>query len=209
MIRFTFVFDNTWWFATPMNFRGVARLFKMRGRQGRGVREWPWLKMAALHRPLYKVSFHGGGAQGRLGFWLGGLKARAVASLSLPGGQVTNISPIFPHLPVFALILPQFFLIFFLILVLRVGESPTREGPGYATAQGPSPRSGYTPAWIDTIIVSFFISFCRVWRNFTESFSKISPHLAKYYIMIVIAINVQEQVSRRNDKLVGVMIWCT
>ena len=58
---------------------------------------------------------------------------RAVASLSLPGGQVTNISPIFPHLPLFALILPQFFLIIVLILVLRVGESPTREGPGYAT----------------------------------------------------------------------------
>ena len=28
---------------------------------------------------------------------------------------------------------PQIFLIFFLTLALRVGESPTREGPGYAT----------------------------------------------------------------------------
>ena len=28
----------------------------------------------------------------------------------------------------------QTLLIFFLILALRVGESPTREGPGYATA---------------------------------------------------------------------------
>ena len=28
---------------------------------------------------------------------------------------------------------PQTFLIFFLTLALRVGESPTREGPGYAT----------------------------------------------------------------------------
>ena len=38
--------------------RGVARLFKMRGQQG-GLRgEWGvglGLKMAALHRPLYKV----------------------------------------------------------------------------------------------------------------------------------------------------------
>ena len=31
-------------------------------------------------------------------------------------------------------VLLQFLLIFFLILALRVGESPTREGPGYATA---------------------------------------------------------------------------
>ena len=31
------------------------------------------------------------------------------------------------------LIFPQFALNFFLILVLRVGDSPTREGPGYAT----------------------------------------------------------------------------
>ena len=29
---------------------------------------------------------------------------------------------------------PQTLLIFFLILALRVGESPTREGPGYATS---------------------------------------------------------------------------
>ena len=62
---------------------------------------------------------------------------RAVASLSLPGGQDKNISPIFPHFPVFSLIFPQisviFFLIFFLILVFRVGSSPTREGPGYTT----------------------------------------------------------------------------
>ena len=28
---------------------------------------------------------------------------------------------------------PQNFIIFFLTLALRVGESPTREGPGYAT----------------------------------------------------------------------------
>ena len=31
-------------------------------------------------------------------------------------------------------IFPQTLLIFFHILALRVGESPTREGPGYATA---------------------------------------------------------------------------
>ena len=43
--------------------RGVARLFKMRGRQGgSGVNRGGWvrLKMAALHRSLYKVSFHWG-----------------------------------------------------------------------------------------------------------------------------------------------------
>ena len=58
---------------------------------------------------------------------------RAVASLSLPGGQDRMVSSIFPHFPVASLIFPQFFFIFFLILVFRVGGSPTREGPGYAT----------------------------------------------------------------------------
>ena len=45
-----------------------------------------------------------------------------------------NTSPIFPHFPVVSLIFPQIFFIFFLILVFRVGGSPNREGPGYATA---------------------------------------------------------------------------
>ena len=38
--------------------RGVARLFEMRGRQGRLKGDLLGLKMVALHRPLYKVSFH-------------------------------------------------------------------------------------------------------------------------------------------------------
>ena len=47
---------------------------------------------------------------------------RAVASLSLPGGQDRMISSIFPHFPVASLIFPQFFFIFFLILVFRVAH---------------------------------------------------------------------------------------
>ena len=62
-----------------------------------------------------------------------GTACRAVASLSLPGGQDKNISSIIPHFPVGSLIFPQILSIFFLILVFRVGDSPTREGPGYAT----------------------------------------------------------------------------
>ena len=58
---------------------------------------------------------------------------RAVASLSLPGGQDKIISSILPHFPVGSLIFPQIFFVFLLILVLRVGGLPTREGPGYAT----------------------------------------------------------------------------
>ena len=58
---------------------------------------------------------------------------RTVASLSPPGGQDRNVSSICPYFPVFSLVFPQIFFIFFLILVFRVGESPTREGPGYAT----------------------------------------------------------------------------
>ena len=49
--------------------RGMSQCpqtFKMRELQG-GLGVQPGLKMAALHRPLYKVSFHLG-AQGELGF---------------------------------------------------------------------------------------------------------------------------------------------
>ena len=42
------------------------------------------------------------------------------ASLSLLGGQDKKIFSIFPHFSVFALIFPQIFFIFFLILVFRV-----------------------------------------------------------------------------------------
>ena len=59
--------------------------------------------------------------------------SRAVASLSLSGGQDKKISSIFPHFPVVSLIFPHMFLIFFFILVFRVGGSHTREGPCYAT----------------------------------------------------------------------------
>ena len=37
---------------------------------------------------------------------------------------------------------PQIFLIFILILALRVGESPTRKGPGYATELDRTQLSG-------------------------------------------------------------------
>ena len=62
---------------------------------------------------------------------------RAVASLTVPGGQEFH----FPHFFLkFRSIFPQTFLIFFLILALRVGKSPTREGPGYATGWGKGAR---------------------------------------------------------------------
>ena len=55
---------------------------------------------------------------------------RAVASLTVPGGQefqFPNFSSKSPWRSIF-LISPQTLFIFFLILTLRVGESPTREG---------------------------------------------------------------------------------
>ena len=53
-----------------VTFRGVARLFKMRGRQGGGAHElggWPRLRMAALHIPL--CHFIWGGWRGWGGGW--------------------------------------------------------------------------------------------------------------------------------------------
>ena len=48
--------------------------------------------------------------------------SKAVASLTIHVGKISTF-----------LIFPQILLIFFLILALQVGKSPTREGPGYAT----------------------------------------------------------------------------
>ena len=50
--------------------QGHRQTYQNKGQQGRA---WPGLKMAAFHRPLYKVSFHLGGSRG-LGFWFRGLK---------------------------------------------------------------------------------------------------------------------------------------
>ena len=58
---------------------------------------------------------------------------RAVASITVPGGQEFHFPHFFLKFWLIFLTFPQNFLIFFLILALRVGNSPTREGPGYAT----------------------------------------------------------------------------
>ena len=58
---------------------------------------------------------------------------RAVASLTVPGGQEFHFPHFFLKFQSIFLIFPQILLIFFLILALRVSESPTREGPGYAS----------------------------------------------------------------------------
>ena len=58
---------------------------------------------------------------------------RAVASLTVPGGQEFHFPLFFLKFRSIFLIFPHTLLIVFLILALRVGESRTREGPGYAT----------------------------------------------------------------------------
>ena len=63
---------------------------------------------------------------------------RAVASLTVPGGQEFHFPHSFLKFRSIFLTFPQTFLIFFLILAPRVGDSPTRKGPGYATGD---PRS--------------------------------------------------------------------
>ena len=50
-----------------------------------------------------------------------------------PGWARVPLSSFFLKFQSIFLIFPQTLLIFFLILALRVGKSPTREGPGYAT----------------------------------------------------------------------------
>ena len=64
---------------------------------------------------------------------------RAVASLTVPGGQEFHFPHFFLKSRLSFLIFPQTFTHFFLILALRVGESPTREGPGYTTVSHTCP----------------------------------------------------------------------
>ena len=71
------------------------------------------------------------------------LNFRAVAILTVPGGQEFHLPHFFLKFRSIFLSFPQTFLIFFLILAIRVGESPTREGPGYATAQFASLTRAY------------------------------------------------------------------
>ena len=56
-----------------------------------------------------------------------------IASPTVPGGQEFHFPHFFLKFQSIFSIFPQTLLIFFLILALRVGESPTWEGPGYAT----------------------------------------------------------------------------
>ena len=51
-----------------------------------------------------------------------------------PGWARVPLSSFFLKFRSIFLIFPQTLIIFFVILALRVGDSPTREGPGYATA---------------------------------------------------------------------------
>ena len=58
---------------------------------------------------------------------------RGVASLTVPGGQEFYFPHFFSNFQHFFVFFPQIFVISVLILVLRVDDLPTREGPGYAT----------------------------------------------------------------------------
>ena len=59
---------------------------------------------------------------------------RAVANLTVRGGQEFHFSHSVLKFRSIFKIFPQTFLIFFLILALRMGDSPTGKGPGYTTA---------------------------------------------------------------------------
>ena len=87
------------------------------------------------------------------------------SQLHSPVGQEFHFPHFFLKFRSNFLIFPETLLIFFLILALRVGESPTREGPGYATAYGtdthsPVSNNGFLP-----------VRFGLVWSRFYQLFS--------------------------------------
>ena len=63
-------------------------------------------------------------------------RGRAIASLTVPSGQEFQFPHFFLKFRSTFLSFPQTSVFFFLSLAFRVGESPTREGPGYATGRG-------------------------------------------------------------------------
>ena len=75
------------------------------------------------------------------------IAGRAVASLTVPSGREFHFPHFFLKVWLIFLIFPQTLLIFFLTLALRVGDSPTREGPGYATGDGWSGFDGLSIAF--------------------------------------------------------------
>ena len=84
---------------------------------------------------------------------------RAVASLTLQGEQAFNFPHFFLKFWSIFLSFPQIFFIFFLILVLRVGDSPTRKGPGYVSR-------GQCHWWISrcsTVTAADCFKFPRKW----------------------------------------------
>ena len=91
--------------------------------------------------------------------WL--LLNRAVDSLTVPGGQEFH----FPHFFLkFRSIFPQTWLIFFLILALRVSKSPTQEGPppGYTTAPQHSKWNQPKRVWVRSIVLSLRLYFLNL-----------------------------------------------
>ena len=101
---------------------------------------------------------------------------RAVASLTVPGGQEFH----FPHFflkfwsiyPIFR----QTLIIFFLILVLRVGGLPTREGPGYATA---SIMQVIILKLMDLLWILIVILLCiSVWNHFINIWNMLKCNFA-------------------------------
>ena len=77
-----------------------------------------------------------------------------VANLTVPGEQEFTFLIFSSNFDQFFHIFPQFLPVVFLILVLRVGETPTREGPGYATDSRPFVLNGLSYG-----IVRLFDSF--------------------------------------------------
>ena len=69
-----------------------------------------------------------------------------------PGWARVPLSSFFPKFWSFFLIFPQIFLIFFLILALRVGNSPTREGPWLRHWSNCINVSRWSPSFLSTTV---------------------------------------------------------
>ena len=88
---------------------------------------------------------------------------RTVASLTDSGGQEFRCPHSLLKFDNFFLFF-LFFFIFFLILAPGVGDSPTRKGPGYATA------FIYFISYLLMMVINFWVTYMPIYYNFFNSY---------------------------------------
>ena len=112
-----------------------------------------------------------------------------------PGWARVPLSSFFLKSRSIFLIFPQTLLIFFIILALQVGESPTREGPGYATGNNPHVNRlrrniRVSPNQIGVVTVSRTVLRGHNWVHFSHRSQCTIIFYSKFVIFFALYISI-------------------